>query len=341
MLVSVKSPLVTVFIPTYNRISLLKRAISSVLDCGIPVHLHVLDNCSTDGTRSWLDQLSSDSNVNIEITSHYTNIGPIANFAAGFKSVRTPYFIPLADDDELIPGFLSTALEIVNKNPSLVAVIGNCGYKKDNKWESIHWNKNRSTGYLEPQIHIVEFFKFGHYVSWSSCLWNSEIIQKGNYFEKSAVFGLPSDVYFQFSAFLRHPVYLHPVPAVTFNYTENQSSSTIGLFSKSFKDIGELLRQINIDLTNSKSGLLKQNKKTLTRNMVCGFLEFIKHNRSKAVKNKIKIDHTIAWFYYVKYFVLVYGFICFPFKIKLFLMKFERLQKSMNRIKNKITKSII
>jgi glycosyltransferase involved in cell wall biosynthesis len=341
MSVSIELPVVTVFIPTYNRLSLLKRAVTSVLNCGIPVHLHVLDNCSTDGTRSWLDELSLDANLTIEITKHKTNIGSIANFAAGFKSVSTPYFLPLADDDELIPGFLPNALEIAKKNPSLVSVIGSCGYKTNDKWENIHWHKERSTGYLEPQTHIVEFFKFGHYVSWSSCLWKSETIQKEKYFEKAAVFGLPSDVYFQFSVFLRHPVYLIPLPAVTFNYTENQSSSTIGLYSESFKDIGKLLKQINIDLSNTTSGLLKENKKTITLNMVYGFLDFIKHNRNKAFKNNIKMDYAAAWFYYIKYFALDYGFVCFPFENKTFKVKFKRLQKLMNRIKTKISNSSI
>jgi hypothetical protein len=118
-------------------------------------------------------------------------------------------------------------------------------------------------------------------------------------------------------------------------------SKTNGLYSESFKDIGKLLKQINIDLSNTTSGLLKENKKTITLNMVYGFLDFIKHNRNKAFKNNIKMDYAAAWFYYIKYFALDYGFVCFPFENKTFKVKFKRLQKLMNRIKTKISNSSI
>jgi hypothetical protein len=94
-------------------------------------------------------------------------------------------------------------------------------------------------------------------------------------------------------------------------------------------------------LSNTSSGFLKENKKKLALNMVCGFLDFIKQNRNRAFKNNIKMHHAAAWFCYIKYFVLEYGFVSYPFENKTLIIKFNLIQKLLYKIKTKISKSII
>ena len=53
------SPLVSIYIPTYNRLDILKRAIRSVLDQSYAkLELIVVDDCSTDSTNEYLEDLS-------------------------------------------------------------------------------------------------------------------------------------------------------------------------------------------------------------------------------------------------------------------------------------------
>jgi hypothetical protein len=57
---------VAVFIPTYDRIELLKRSVESVLSQGVPLRLHILDNGSPDGASHWpRDIKATDSRVKL------------------------------------------------------------------------------------------------------------------------------------------------------------------------------------------------------------------------------------------------------------------------------------
>ena len=52
--------LITVYIPTYNRVELLKRAVNSVLSQSYQnFELIIVDDCSPDETIKYLEKLSS------------------------------------------------------------------------------------------------------------------------------------------------------------------------------------------------------------------------------------------------------------------------------------------
>ena len=58
-------PVISVVIPTFNRVEMLRRCVDSVLaERRVPIEVHLFDNASSDGTASWVAALmSEDSRV--------------------------------------------------------------------------------------------------------------------------------------------------------------------------------------------------------------------------------------------------------------------------------------
>ena len=66
-----QSPLVTVYIPTYNRVDLLKRAVESVRNQTYTnLEIIIVDDCSTDNTQEYLKEIS-----NLDQRIRYFKIG--------------------------------------------------------------------------------------------------------------------------------------------------------------------------------------------------------------------------------------------------------------------------
>lgn len=88
---------------TYNRVDKLKEIVSDILDGNSPIkncNITFLDNCSTDGTSEFLDELSKKYD-NINHIRHKVNIGGNANIVRAFEYVTKKYFWILCDDDRL------------------------------------------------------------------------------------------------------------------------------------------------------------------------------------------------------------------------------------------------
>ncbi len=217
---------VTVFIPTFNRLAWLKKAVASVLSQGDFVRLHVLDNASSDGTATWLNELAA-ADQRVQVTLRNQNVGGLQNFMDGFDSVKTPYLVPLADDDELFPGFLGAALSIAVGRTSLGAVVFQTVGESDGQVILIS-PETQGSGLLDVRAHLLSWARSGHYLSWSSVLWSTEAIRESHAAKELLLYGLPSDVWFQFRVFSAHPVYLVPEPGSRFNFHANQAWRRIG-----------------------------------------------------------------------------------------------------------------
>lgn len=99
-----KSPLVSVVIPTYNRPELLPRAIKSALDhLGEVVEILVVPNGGDETWRSSMAPFSLDGRVRVEPIAR-GNVSAARNH--GLRSARGKYVRFLDDDDYLLPGAL-------------------------------------------------------------------------------------------------------------------------------------------------------------------------------------------------------------------------------------------
>ena len=91
---------VTVVIPTHNRLHLLPTTIGSVLgQVGVSLELVVVDDGSTDGTGPWLDQLAAEDR-RIKVVHHERPRFMSAARNAGIARASTRW-VAFCDDDDL------------------------------------------------------------------------------------------------------------------------------------------------------------------------------------------------------------------------------------------------
>ncbi|MGE6330877.1 glycosyltransferase [Psychrobacter pacificensis] len=113
-----KKPLVTVYIPTYNRLELLNRAVKSVLNQTYKnLEIIIVDDCSVDGTIEYLKKISA-KEKRIKYFLKEKNSGACASRNIAIKNAEG-YFITGLDDDDYfekkrVELFVSAAVN--NKN---------------------------------------------------------------------------------------------------------------------------------------------------------------------------------------------------------------------------------
>lgn len=110
------NPLLTICIPTYQRLETLKLSINAIL-CQLKddnIEILVSDNCSKDGT---VDYLKSVNDKRFRWISNKTNIGFVRNFAELIKHSRGMYLFFLSDEDSV---FISNILDSINAGKSFM-----------------------------------------------------------------------------------------------------------------------------------------------------------------------------------------------------------------------------
>ncbi len=110
-------PAVSVVIPTYNRVALLKETVASVRNQTFDnLEIIVVDDGSLDDTWEWL-QGQRDIRA-----FKQTNKGIAAARNAGIAQARSPWIALLDHDDVWLPEKLSLQMEFVEKNPRVALV---------------------------------------------------------------------------------------------------------------------------------------------------------------------------------------------------------------------------
>src|SRR6266404_8613176 len=93
--------LVSIGMPTYNGLPLLKKAIDSVLgQTYTNIELVITDNPSADGTQVLCEEYAR-KDKRVRYIRHKENIGAEANYQAAFLESRGEYFCWVAFDDFL------------------------------------------------------------------------------------------------------------------------------------------------------------------------------------------------------------------------------------------------
>ena len=149
-------PLVTIGIPTYNGGKRLPRPIESIWPQNYP-NLEVLisDNCSTDNTTEVVENYRR-QHPEIRLVRQEKNIGQIGNYSYLIQAAKGKYFIWLADDDFLEPGFILKAVQFMEANADYSLASGRIQY-----WQ------NKSRDLLEqgftfeqdsPASRVVHFY---------------------------------------------------------------------------------------------------------------------------------------------------------------------------------------
>lgn len=100
-------PLVTVYIPTFNRVELLKRAVQSVQSQTYQnLEIIIVDDCSTDGTHEYLKQLAKEDN-RVRYFLKEKNSGACVSRNIAIVNANGEFITGLDDDDY----FLNSRIE--------------------------------------------------------------------------------------------------------------------------------------------------------------------------------------------------------------------------------------
>ncbi|MFZ1752155.1 MAG: glycosyltransferase family 2 protein [Caldilineaceae bacterium] len=127
----VDCPRVSVGIPTYNRLPMLRRAVDSVLQESYPhIELIITDNASTDGTSAFCEEIAR-LDPRVRYLRHSANCGAHGNFISALQQATGVYFMWLGDDDWVDPGYIEQCIEILQSREDTVLVCGKAHYYQD------------------------------------------------------------------------------------------------------------------------------------------------------------------------------------------------------------------
>lgn len=97
------APIVSIYMPTHNRLALLQRAVSSVLAQTLSdFELIIVNDRSSDGTADYLDRLAA-SNACVRVLHNADNLGACASRNRAIAAARGEYITGLDDDDFFLP----------------------------------------------------------------------------------------------------------------------------------------------------------------------------------------------------------------------------------------------
>lgn len=149
-------PLVSVCIPTYNRVKELQRAVQA-LRTGQYQNLEIIisDNASRDETQSVCGVLSA-SDSRIKYFRHSENQGPTKNFEFARVKVTGKYFLWHGDDDYLDPDFIRTCVNELELDSSLVLASGLAVYH-DSSNIITHYGNVIQAGSDLPLLRVLKY----------------------------------------------------------------------------------------------------------------------------------------------------------------------------------------
>lgn len=115
------SPLVSIAIPTFNRLDYLKEAVASALaQTHEPVEVLIGDDGQTDEIQAWGQDLAR-RDARARYRRNPSNLGLAGNWNALADAARGEFLVVIGDDDRLLPGFVETLLELARRCSAQVA----------------------------------------------------------------------------------------------------------------------------------------------------------------------------------------------------------------------------
>lgn len=131
-----KTPLVSIVIPVYNRENLVTEAIDSALAQTYGnIEVVVVDNCSTD--KTW-DVISTYQSPKLRVYRNESNIGPVLNWKRGIELSNGDYIKLLFSDDMISENFIEESLKVFTNDVAFVLsperILNNCKLESERKY---------------------------------------------------------------------------------------------------------------------------------------------------------------------------------------------------------------
>ncbi|NET46668.1 glycosyltransferase family 2 protein [Okeania sp. SIO2B3] len=153
----------SIVITTYNRLDLLKRAINSAFEQTVECEIIVVDDCSIDGTKNYVNSLGS--RVIYYCTS--SNQGHAATMNLGVQNAQGDWIKPLDDDDYMATNCIEEMTQAITLHPQAVILSCQAAQVDTNEVEISRTRKTGpGTAFYIPQedIHygmLLESVPFG------------------------------------------------------------------------------------------------------------------------------------------------------------------------------------
>jgi glycosyltransferase involved in cell wall biosynthesis len=156
-----KSPLVSICIPVYNRPELIKRAIDSCLNQTYEhIEVVVVDDASTDATPEVIQSYAA-KDKRVKYYRNEKNLGMVPNWLRTFELATGDYVQHLGSDDRLSRNFTEEKVRIFEKYPDVAFV--NCGIRTyldhSGKTPTFLNETNYSSGRYTTDYVLSHFYK--------------------------------------------------------------------------------------------------------------------------------------------------------------------------------------
>ncbi len=148
-------PLISVIIPTYNRLGMLKKAVQSVINQKYPtIEIIVINDCSSDGTFEYLESLKQQIS-NLVIIHNTSNLNAGKNRQLGYLQSSGKYIVFLDDDDFYTDvNFFRKVAFSFEENDDLSFVAANSLIQKQNE---LFISENRVFGRISNVEYLNKF----------------------------------------------------------------------------------------------------------------------------------------------------------------------------------------
>lgn len=120
-----KTPKVSVCVVTYNQEKYIRQCLQSIVNQKTDFSFEIIvgDDCSTDKTRAYVQELSNMYPQIIKPIFHEKNIGPADNYFAVHKVAIGDYIAHIDGDDYMMPEKLAKQASYLDNNLDCVAVV--------------------------------------------------------------------------------------------------------------------------------------------------------------------------------------------------------------------------
>jgi glycosyltransferase involved in cell wall biosynthesis len=224
--------LVSVYLPTHNRVERLARAVESVLSQSYDrIELIVVDDASSDGTVEFLKQRSR-VDSRLTFVTNATPRGAPAARNVGIMSSRGTFVTGLDDDDEFLPGRIVAFVDYWN---GLMArgIKSSCLYAQE------VWTINGTPRFTTQKRSVVtapEMFESNHV--------GNQIFAPRHHFIEAGLFDEKMPAWQDFEFFIRvldkfGPAYL--VDQATYSYDATPRSDRLSEQPKRIRKAFELI----------------------------------------------------------------------------------------------------
>jgi glycosyltransferase domain-containing protein len=117
--------LVSIVIPTYNRLDYLKIALESCLNQTVlPNKIFIGDDSTNNETEEWIKTFNAEQAVEIEYIQNRPSLKQAGNVEMLMQKVDTDYLVLLHDDDFLLQNALEDLSQIMVDNPEVDVFFG-------------------------------------------------------------------------------------------------------------------------------------------------------------------------------------------------------------------------